>query len=346
MTPAPSTRSVAVLMVIHDDAHDLPPCLAAVAALDPAPEELWIADCASSDDGVATARAHWPSGIAGEVLELGENRGFAGGMNAAFAASTCDWVLTLNADARPAPDYLERLLALAESQPTLQPGAVTGRLVRFAVPEEPRRLDACGIYLTPTWRHLDRGSGAVDQGQFSTPQRVFGGTGAATLFRRDALLDVSFPGGEVFDGSFHTFREDAELCFRLQVLGWDVLYAPAARAEHRRFNLPQRRSAIPARFNYHSLKNRYLIRAYHQTFGNFLWTLPATLFRDLAALVWVLLRERTSLAAYHWLWQHRTSILARRRWLRKRRRRPGRALDRWFLRRALPLPDPEAGIDD
>jgi GT2 family glycosyltransferase len=35
---------------------------------------------------------------------LRENRGFAGGMNAAFAAASAPWLLTLNADALPAPD--------------------------------------------------------------------------------------------------------------------------------------------------------------------------------------------------------------------------------------------------
>ncbi|MBZ0114576.1 MAG: hypothetical protein K8J08_19090, partial [Thermoanaerobaculia bacterium] len=86
-----------------------------------------------------------------------------------------------------------------------------------------------------------------------------------------------------------------------------------------------------------SLKNRYLIRAYHQTLGNFLWTLPATLFRDLAALAWVCLFERTSLASYRWIWTHRGTITARRRAIQARRTAPAWHLDRWFLRRSLPL---------
>ena len=89
--------------------------------------------------------------------------------------------------------------------------------------------------------------------------------------------------------------------------------------------------------NRHSLKNRYLLRIDHQTAGNFLWTLPATLARDLAALAWVLLRERSSLAAYGWLWQRRRELAAHRRLVQARRTVPARAVGRWFLRSAEPL---------
>lgn len=341
--------SVAILIVIHNDAQDLPECLAAVGALEPPPQELWIVDCLSTDDGVDVARRHWPDDLAGDVVVLGENRGFAGGMNVGIAASSADWVLTLNADALPAPDYLRQLLALSEDHPELDVGGITGRLSRFPDSRRPPTLDACGMYLTPTWRHLDRESGAIDRGQQGRAQRVFGATGAASLFRRAALVDIAVSGPrgqEIFDECFHTYREDAELCFRLRSRGWEILYQPTAIARHRRLNLPARRSAIPARFNYHSLKNRYLIRAYHQTLSNFLWTLPATLFRDLGALAWVCLFEQTSLASYTWIWTHRAAIAARRHVIQERRTAPGWHLDRWFLRRSLPLRASSTRISD
>ncbi|MFL6289479.1 MAG: glycosyltransferase, partial [Thermoanaerobaculia bacterium] len=216
-----------------------------------------------------------------------------------------------------------RLLARAEGA-----GAVTGRLVR---PDG--RLDACGMRLTSNWRHLDRGSGEPDRGQFSRPERVFGATGAASLFRREALDDVAVE-GEVFDPRFHSFREDAELCFRLRERGWEVLYEPAAHCEHRRFNLPERRSGMPASVNCHSLKNRYLLRLYHQTAGNLVRTLVPTLARDLGALAYVLLRERSSLAAYSWLWRNRADLLRRRRIIQGRKTVD---VDRWFRVNGIPI---------
>jgi GT2 family glycosyltransferase len=294
-----------------------------------------VADaCASADDSAAVARRHAPTGVPTRVVELGENAGFAGGMNAAFRAASAPLFLTLNADARLAPDYLEVLIARLTSDAAARPGAVTGRLTR---PGEPATLDACGFYLVRAWRHLDRGSGEPDRGQYASAERVFGGTGAATLWTRTAIEDVALAPGEMFDPRFHTFREDAELCFRLAERGWAVLYEPAARALHSRRVLPERRRQLSALANRNSLRNRYLLRCYHQTAANFLATLPFTLARDLGALVWVLARERSSLAAYGWLWRHRRELLLRRRAIQARRTAPAAELERWFRVRSLPL---------
>ncbi len=337
-TAAVSTATVSIAVVTHNSAADRPGCLSSIVALDHRPLEVVLVDCGSQDHSASLAsefQAKWNGREEITVLALdpGRNLGFAGGMNLALAQSQAPFVLSLNADARPSPDYLDQLLAILER--TERPGAATGRLLRPEKDGE-RRIDACGMRLTRNWRHLDRGSGEVDRGQLATTEEVFGATGAASLFVRKALEDVSL-GEEIFDPAFHSFREDAELCFRLQERGWVVLYAPQARCEHRRFNLPMRRRQMPAAVNYHSLKNRYLLRLYHQSPGNFLRTLPATLFRDLQALVYVILFERSSLPAYGWLWRQRKRILERRRWIQRRRSAPRANLERWFRHQGLPL---------
>lgn len=336
MSAAPA---VDVCIVTHDSAADLPACLDAVAALEHRPLNVVVVDSGSADGSVAAAEAARPAltlaGVGLRVDKLGSNLGFAAGMNRALALSAGEWALSLNADARPEPDYLNRLLACAGAAAGMRVGAVTGKLVR-ETPEQPPLLDACGMRLTRSWRHLDRGSGEPDDGRFGRRERVFGATGAASLFRRSALADVALD-GDAFDPLFHSFREDAELAFRLRERGWEVLYEPAAVAVHRRWNLPARRRSMPPEVNRHSLKNRYLLRLYHQTAGNFLRTLPWALARDLGALAYALLFERSSLPAYAWLWRHRREIAARRRAVQGRRTVPPREVDRWFGRPGLPL---------
>ena len=101
--------------------------------------------------------------------------------------------------------------------------------------------------------------------------------------------------------------------------------------------VPAGRSRLPAFINYHSLKNRYLLRAYHQTIRNACKTAVPTLWRDVLALGYVLLRERSSLAAYFWLWRNRKEILRRRRAIQARRTQGQQAVDRWFVQQGLPL---------
>jgi GT2 family glycosyltransferase len=335
---APAAAAVAVCLVTHNSAPDLPGCLEAVAGLRHRPLEIAVVDSGSSDASLEAARRAAPPGIAWRDAGYAANIGFAAGMNAAIALTRAPFVLLLNADARPRPDFLDRLLARMEAHPALRVGAVTGRLVRPAAPGEAPVLDACGMRLTATWRHLDRGSGEMDRGQWAAADRVFGATGAASLFRRAALEDAALDAAEVFDPRFHSFREDAELSFRLRERGWEILYEPAAVAEHRRFNLPERRAAMPAAVNLHSLKNRYLLRIYHQTARNLLRTSLPTLARDLGALAYVLLRERSSLGAYAWLLRHRAELVARRRAIQRRRLVPAADLDAWFGAAGAPLP--------
>ncbi|HVS63989.1 MAG TPA: glycosyltransferase [Thermoanaerobaculia bacterium] len=334
--------AVAVCTVTHDDAEHIERWADALAAADRAGPavEVMVVDCASRDATRARldrVRLGWPL----RIVALEENLGFAGGMNTAIAAcsSTVRWVLSLNPDARPEP---EAMVALVEchrrwSAAGLRVGSVTGRLLREAVEGQPRRLDACGMRLSPTWRHFDRGSSEIDRGQHPRAEEVFGGTGAATLYDLEALRDVAI-GGEIFDSDFHTYREDAELAFRLRERGWAAIYEPAARFEHRRLNLPERRSQMSAYANLHSLKNRYLLRLYHQTGLNLLTTLVTAQAREAIIVAAVLLRERGSTRAWQWLWRHRQRLRARARVVRSRRTVTAREIERWFWREARALP--------
>ena len=352
--PAHAPPRLAVCAVTRDCAEDLADWWAALAAqeLDFA-IEISIVDSGSTDDTakrlteLTTAPQHPPVSL----QLLAENVGFADGMNRAIARTTAPWILSLNVDTRPRPDFLRRLLHRGEMRSSWRIGAVTGRLERFPEAGVPAVLDACGMRLALTWRHFDRGSGRVDGGEYVLCERVFGGTGAATLFRRAALDDVAIRLSEpspaagvaavgaplVFDPLFHSFREDAELAFRLRERGWETIYEPSAVALHRRSSLPERRRAMPALVNFHSLKNRYLLRAYHQTWATRVVSFLPTLVRDGLALVYVLLRERSSLAAYSWLWRNRAPVRARAAAIRARRTAGAWGIATWFLDESRPL---------
>lgn len=328
---------VAVCIVTYEAARDLATCFAALREVRHRPLEVVVVDCGSQDTSVELARElslPFPK----QVLPLGENRGFAGGMNAAIAATDAPYLLCLNADASLEPDTLSHLVARAELHPRL--AAVTPRLVRPADAEGPR-LDACGMVLTRTWRHLDRGSSERDTGQYAEAEWVFGGTGAVLLLRRAALEDCQLrdelaPAGAYFDPLFFAYREDAELAFRLLARGWYCAYEPRARATHRRQVLPQGRRQVAPLINYHSLKNRYLLRIYHQTRANFWSTFFPTAFRDLQALLYVLLFEWSSWPAYRFLWRHRQALWRRRQQLAARFAGDPRHLETFFRQQTQP----------
>ena len=76
--------------------------------------------------------------------------------------------------------------------------------------------------------------------------------------------DISIQ-GEFFDPDFFVYREDADVAWRAQLMGWRCLYTPLARGYHVRNVLPGNRRALPPEINMHSVKNRFLMRIKNMT---------------------------------------------------------------------------------
>ncbi|HTO75872.1 MAG TPA: glycosyltransferase family 2 protein, partial [Thermoanaerobaculia bacterium] len=193
-------------------------------------------------------------------------------------------------------------------------GSASGRIYRADGPDlrPTTRLDSTGIVFHASGRHFDRGSEMEAAGRFLREEEIAGTTGAAGFYRREALESAKISTG-YFDADFFLYREDADLARRLARLGWKCLYVPDAVAWHRRKNLPSRRREMSALANYHSVKNRFLLRINNQAVGEFVATLVPTLARDLVVLGACLTVERSSLPAFGWLWRNRRRLWAKRR---------------------------------
>jgi GT2 family glycosyltransferase len=269
-------------------------------------------------------------------LREDRNTGFAAAANRGIGATDQPWVLLLNPDCAVRPDFtLQLFTALANFTEGPRVGSITAKLMRAKGPTlEPSRIvDAAGMLMTCSGRHFDRGAGTADTGQFDRPAWVFGGTGAATLFRRQALADVAYPNGEIFAETFFAYREDAELAWRLQLRGWRCLYVPRAKASHGRGFKPEKGRLGHAEINLLSVRNRFLLRGHCADIGWHLRCLPWWLLRDLVVVGACLTVERTSASGLREAWRMRNDIGERRRWVQQRRIASPRQIARWFRRR-------------
>ena len=328
-------ESYAVVVVTYNHAETLSACLAAVALLDPAPEQVVLIDNASSDDSAAIAAAWAPAFAVECIVEL-SNTGFAAGANRGINSTTAPWVLILNPDCAPASDMVARLVETGTGLPgSPRIGALTPKLLRADGPglEPTSRIDAAGMLVSCSGRHFDRGSGLPDNGSFDQPAWVFGGTGAAVLLRREALVDVAYSATEVFADSFFAYREDAELAWRLQLRGWSCLYVPLATAAHRRGFQPENGRGGHSDINRFSVRNRFLLRWHCADFRWHLHCLPWWFFRDLLVIGACLTVETSSLPGLVDAWRLRADARKRRRWVLDRRTAPARQINRWFRRR-------------
>ena len=141
--------------------------------------------------------------------------------------------------------------------------------------------------------------------------------------------DVSIR-GDFFDPDFFAYREDADVAWRAQLLGWRCIYTPSAVGWHVRTVMPGARRSIPPSINKHSVKNRFLMRIKNATPGLYrhCW-LPMTV-RDLAVLAGCLIMEQRSLPAFWRVAKCWPAAWERRREIMHRRRVSDAELMRWF----------------
>jgi hypothetical protein len=127
--PPPGGQPLVTVVVLnYNGAQLLPACLDALAAQD-LPEgqmAVRVVDNASSDGSVELLERDYPWV---EVVRNQRNDGFAGGNNLAMRAATSEYLALINNDARPAPDWLRRLLEPLRDDPGGRLAATTAKIV-------------------------------------------------------------------------------------------------------------------------------------------------------------------------------------------------------------------------
>ena len=339
-----SATTVSVTIVTYNSRRFIGACLEAVLEQTGAALEVVVVDNASTD-GTREVLEQFAGRI--RLIANTGNRGFAAAQNQAINASAGEWVLVLNPDALLLPGFIERLVDAGKRDTGT--GTVCGRLLSigpdFQPPQE-RRIDSTGIYFTPNMRHFDRGWHEPDDGRFRQMEYVFGASAAAALYRRAMIDDVS-QDGEFFDPYFFAYREDADVAWRAQLLGWRCIYTPGAVAYHVRTVRPDNRGSLPSVINMHSVKNRFLMRIKNATGGIYRrYWLPMTV-RDLVVVGGCLLLEQKSLPALWAVARGFRRALRQRRDIMLRRRVADDRLVHWFSAQpaAQPLAELPAAVE-
>jgi GT2 family glycosyltransferase len=180
--------------------------------------ELVVCDNGSDDGSVELVRGSYPRLT---LIELDRNHGFAEGNNRAAAAANGEWIGFLNNDMVVDASWLRNLVAPLEDNPEI--ACLASRIVNW----NGSKIDFIGGGVNFQGHGLQ-----LDYARPSSPRdvarRILFACGGAMLVRRELFLEV---GG--FDPSYFAFFEDVDLGWRLNLLGHEVWYNPAATVRHR-----------------------------------------------------------------------------------------------------------------
>lgn len=220
------TPTVTALLVSHDGARWLPAVLDGIAAQTRGPDRLVAVDTGSTDATPDLLAHHEPCA---QICAAPSSSTFSDavveGLRQAPPVRPADgeeWVWLLHDDCAPAPDCLERLLADARLQPSVD---VFGPKLR----EWPslRRLLEVGVTISGTGRRetgLERGE--YDQGQHDRQHDVLAVNTAGMLVRRRVLEEIGF------DRRLPIFGNDIDFGWRAARRGHRSVVVPDAVAFH------------------------------------------------------------------------------------------------------------------
>lgn len=211
--------SISVVIVNWNGLAHLGVCLTALRAQTYRDFETVLVDNGSRDGSAEFVRGQFPEV---RVLVLGENRGFAGGVNAGVAAAGGEFVALLNNDTQADPDWLAALRRAADERAEF--GMFASRVVLF---DRPEVLDSAGDGLSFSGAPFKRGH-LKAAGDYESEGEVFGPSGSAALYRREVWEDA---GG--FDEEFFLVHEDVDLALRARLRGHRCWYVAEALVRHR-----------------------------------------------------------------------------------------------------------------
>lgn len=207
-----------VIIVAYNSGHVLSKCLAALARQTFTDFEILLVDNGVNDGAVEALGSVDPRT---RIIRPGHNLGFAAGNNLAAREARANWLVLLNPDAFPAPDWLTQIGKAIRRYPSV---AMFGS-TQFKA-DDPLALDGAGDCYHPLGLAWRGGEGeTLDMVDVDT--EVFGPCAAAAAYRKGTFEEA---GG--FAEQFFCYYEDVDLAFRLRLAGATCVQLAAARVGH------------------------------------------------------------------------------------------------------------------
>ena len=222
------TPALSIVIVSYNVRDFLADCLASIYRNPPErPFEVWVVENSSNDGSLEMVRERFPQV---NLLACQINLGFAAANNLAIPHCRGEYILFLNPDTLVYPNALDALVFFLDKNQ--QAGAAGSRLLNPDLSLQP------SCYPFPTlgkelWRllHLDAiyPLALYRQENWSTiePRQVDVLQGTSLAVRRKMLEDLGY-----FDDTFFMYSEEVDLCYRIDIAGWQRYWVPASRVVH------------------------------------------------------------------------------------------------------------------
>ncbi len=212
---------VSIIIVNFNGEIFLQKCLTSVLKTNYSNIEVIVVDNGSTDGSSELLRSFsYDSRI--KLIMNEKNLGFAQGNNVGIELAAGDYVVFLNNDTIVEPNWITEFVKVLESNFTI--GAAQSKLLLL---DSPSILDCAGNFSDFYAITFARGLGEKDVGKYECDE-IFTCKGASMIVRRKVIEQVG-----TFDSDFFTYYEDTDLCWRIRLAGYKILYVPTSIVYHK-----------------------------------------------------------------------------------------------------------------
>ncbi|AEV32100.1 putative glycosyltransferase [Owenweeksia hongkongensis DSM 17368] len=188
--------------------------------------QVYVIDNASSDESLEVLKTEFPQV---KLIVLNENYGYAGGYNKGLDYIKEDYVVLLNSDVEVTANWLPPLLSQFENNPKL--AALQPKIKDLNKKDHFEYAGAAGGHIDILGYPFCRGrlfdTLEEDKGQYDSYQKVFWASGACLVVDSKKYREA---GG--LNESLFAHMEEIDLCWRMQLQGFEVGCEPASTVYH------------------------------------------------------------------------------------------------------------------
>lgn len=251
---------VSIIIVNWNGRHLLPDSLGSLAKISYKNTEIFFVDNASKDESVFYVKKNYPTI---KILQNNKNLGYAEGHESAFKKAKGELVLLLSTDTIVKENLLDELVKGMSSNEKI--GAVMPKLLMYP---QKNLIDSIGaFFLTSGFLyHFGREKDSKDP-KYNIPMTVYSGKGACLLFKKSVLQKTG-----LFDKDYFAYFEETDLCHRVWLSGYSILYWPYTFVYHKEGSTSKK--MIRSFIYFHSFKNRILTYLKNLSVKNLIFVLP------------------------------------------------------------------------
>lgn len=214
---------LSVVVVNWNSRDHLAACLASLQAQTHDDLEVIVVDNGSADGSAEMVSERFPRM---QLVQTGENLGFAEGCNRGLAIASGEWVAMLNNDAVADPAWASALMREA-ARADERVGSLQSLMLYS---DRPGVVNSTGIELRWNGSGADRSEGA-ERDQCREPAEIFCPTAGAAAYRRSMLEQIALEQG-YFDRTYFMYLEDLDLGWRARLAGYTSLFVPDSVVHH------------------------------------------------------------------------------------------------------------------